>query len=71
MLGLAGIPLVVMHPAWVYQRELARAGFTDVDRYQPRPADVPRFVRPVIGLGWLVVPRQLYPVTPILVSGAR
>jgi SAM-dependent methyltransferase len=70
-LGLSGIPLVVMHPAWFYELELRRAGFRDVEVFAPRPSEAPLFVRPVIGLDWLVVPRAVYPVTPILVSAIR
>jgi SAM-dependent methyltransferase len=71
LLALAGIPLVVMHPAWFYARELTRAGFVDIDTFRPKPREAPPYVRPIIGLDQLIITRRLYPLTPILISARR
>jgi SAM-dependent methyltransferase len=73
VLGLAKIPLVVMHSAPFYRRVLAEAGFSGVECAPVEAEDAGPFdaLRPVIGLPWLVVPRFAYPVTPTLITARR
>lgn len=73
MLGMKGIPLVLMHPGAVYHSMLEETGFADVRVEKIRPDhDSPLdLVQPVIGLPWLVVPKGLYPVDNILVTAKK
>lgn len=68
VLGLAGIPLVVMHSTEFYRGALLRHNFSDVQSYYPDPPDASWRdpIRPIIGLPWLKVPRGLYPVRPVV-----
>jgi len=70
VLGLAGIPLVVMHSVEFYRGALLRRDFSRVQSYYPDPADVSWRdpIRPIIGLPRLKVPRGLYPVRPVVLS---
>ncbi len=70
VLGLAGIPLVVMHSIDFYRSTLRRQQFDDLQSYYPVPADASWRdpIRPIIGLPWLKVPRGLYPVRPVVLS---
>lgn len=70
VLGLADIPLVVMHTTSFYRRALLRKDFDEVESYYPDPpgASWRDPIRPVIGLPWLKVPRALYPVRPVVLS---
>ncbi|MBW1903780.1 MAG: class I SAM-dependent methyltransferase [Deltaproteobacteria bacterium] len=70
ILGLAGIPLVVMHSSEFYYSALLREEFGEVESYYPNPADASWRdpIRPIIGLPWLKVPRGLYPVRPVVLS---
>lgn len=71
-LTLARIPLVVMHTSSFYESALGDAGFGEVCVEHVRPAsELSRWIRPVIGLPWLRVPRWLYPVRPTLVTARR
>lgn len=69
-LGVAGIPLVIMHSRGFYRDALADAGFAGVEFARVRAEETGPFdpVRPVIGMPWLVVPRVAYPVTPTLIT---
>jgi len=70
ILGLLDIPLVIMHPADFYRKVLLKENFEDVVMYYPDPPSA-RWrdpIRPIIGLPWLVVPRGLYPVRPVVLS---
>lgn len=73
LLGLAGVPLVVMHSQQFYERALHAAGFDDVQAERPHAsADRPlEFVAPVLGLPWFRIPRVLYPVTAAFITAAR
>ncbi len=70
VLGLADIPLVVMHTTDFYRNALLRENFSEVTSYYPDPpsASWRDPIRPVIGLPWLRVPRALYPVRPVVLS---
>ncbi|MGB8223836.1 MAG: class I SAM-dependent methyltransferase [Polyangiales bacterium] len=72
VLGLAGIPLVVMHSADFYRGLLLRESFVDLTSYYPDPPNASWRdpIRPIIGLPWLRVPRGLYPVRPMVLSAA-
>jgi SAM-dependent methyltransferase len=73
LLGLAGVPLVVMHSSAFFQRTLRALGLRDcvvevLRAPEERPLD---WIRPVIGLPWLGMPRFCYPVRPVLISAQR
>lgn len=70
VLGLAGIPLVVMHRAQTYAAALRRRGFSEPEVFWPRPDGLSSAdpLTPVIGLPWFRVPRGMYPLKPVLVS---
>lgn len=71
VLGLMDIPLVVMHTADFYRSVLLQKDFTDLSSYFPDPpgASWRDPIRPVIGIPWLRVPRGLYPVRPVVLTG--
>lgn len=73
ILGLAGIPLVIMHPQRFYESQLLELGFSDVSAFRPQPPSTSSLdmVTPVIGLDWLRVPRGIYPVKPMLISATK
>ena len=73
LLGLAGVPLVVMHSSAFFQSVLGALGLRDcvvevLRSPEERPLD---WIRPVIGLPWLGMPRLCYPVRPVLISARR
>lgn len=71
-LSMAGIPLVVMHTARFYGSALVEAGFEGVSIERVRPGTkVSTWIRPVIGLPTLRIPRWLYPARPTLIVAQR
>lgn len=73
LLAAVNEPFVAMHPARVYARELAEAGFTDVAIERPRPEGTGPFdaITPVIAARWFKIPRFAFPLVPTLVSATR
>lgn len=70
VLGIADIPLVIMHPTEFYRGLLRQESFGEIGTYYPDPPGA-RWsdpIRPIIGLPWLKVPRVLYPVRPVVLS---
>ncbi|MBI5442359.1 MAG: class I SAM-dependent methyltransferase [Deltaproteobacteria bacterium] len=68
-LALARIPLVVMHTRGFYRSALVESGFHRVEVETVRPLTAsPTWIRPVIGLPWLTVPRWIYPARPTLIT---
>jgi SAM-dependent methyltransferase len=70
ILGLASVPLVVMHTVDFYHRALRRERFMTTVPYYPDPSDASWRdpIRPVIGLPWLTIPRGLYPVRSVVLT---
>ena len=66
LLGVKGIPLVIMHSAGFYRSSLQDAGFMQIEKINTGEMRHPlALIQPVIGLPWLVVPKFVYPVNPL------
>jgi hypothetical protein len=72
LLGLADIPLVVMHSERFYREALRDAGFRDIraQGFRGEGAGPLDLIQPVIGLPWLVLPRFVYPISSRLIAAA-
>ena len=72
-LHLLGSPLIIMHPHDFYVEVLCRVGFVD-PAVEPRSAPDARptdWVRPIIALPSLAIPRWLFPFQPTLIHARR
>jgi SAM-dependent methyltransferase len=73
VLGLAGVPLVIMHDRAFYRDALARPSWSAVriEKMGAEAAGPTDLITPIIGLPWIRVPRALYPLVPTLIQAQR